>query len=175
MYGFLMLALFCCEAYSVESKAMKKKTADLGSRGQLSTIALSALILGIARSNPTCSIHKLSGGVSCFCVYHYVIWRVCSSWARFVMGVTLTSWKLKVVLCAYVYILCVYTHTHTVSFVPHKERKCFNYKERLVTVCRDTVVVYNENRTERVNTVMRRITTFRSTTDRIYDGGPIIL
>ena len=25
------------------------------------------------------------------------------------------------------------------------------------------------------NTVMRRITTFRSTTDRIYDGGPIIL
>ena len=24
------------------------------------------------------------------------------------------------------------------------------------------------------NTVMRRITTFRSTTDRIYDGGPII-
>jgi hypothetical protein len=26
-----------------------------------------------------------------------------------------------------------------------------------------------------VNTVMRRITTFRSTTDRIYDGGPIIL
>ena len=25
------------------------------------------------------------------------------------------------------------------------------------------------------STVMRRITTFRSTTDRIYDGGPIIL
>ena len=25
------------------------------------------------------------------------------------------------------------------------------------------------------NTVMRRITTFRSTTDRIYDGGPIRL
>ena len=26
-----------------------------------------------------------------------------------------------------------------------------------------------------LNTVMRRITKFRSTTDRIYDGGPIIL
>jgi len=26
-----------------------------------------------------------------------------------------------------------------------------------------------------VSTVMRRITTFRSTTDRIYDGSPIIL
>jgi len=73
MYGFLMLALFFCEVYSVGSKAVKKKTVDLGSRGQSSTIALSALILGIARSNPTCSIRQLSLGVQCFCVYHYVM------------------------------------------------------------------------------------------------------
>jgi hypothetical protein len=62
----MTLALFCCEANTVESKAVKKKTADLGSRGQSSTIALAALILEIARSNPTCSIHKLYSGVFMF-------------------------------------------------------------------------------------------------------------
>ena len=33
---------------------------------------------------------------------------------------------------------------------------------------------WEQNLYNYVYTVMRRITTFRSTTDRIYDGGPII-
>jgi hypothetical protein len=42
----------------------------------------------------------------------------------------------------------------------------------LFSQLRDVNEIQEKNKT---NTNMRRITTFRSTTDRIYDGGPIRL
>ena len=58
---------------------------------------------------------------------------------------------------------------------------CSMHNRRIsVHVCRTTLKRTQRDRTHQVctaegNTGMRRVTTFRSTTDRIYDGDPIIL
>ena len=53
----------------------------------------------------------------------------------------------------------------------------FAYKFPYTSLVRIDSVMLNATSTSHgpVNTGMRRITTFRSTTDRIYDGGPVRL